>query len=134
MLDELRGYLQLASGVTEMTAARAREIAASILGPSRNVVPEEVRGLADDLLETSRSNREMLIGLIRTEVDRAVGRMGFVREDELAALRRHVTRLEGELADLRGGPAGAKPAKKAPAKKKVVKKKVAKKPAAESGT
>lgn len=134
MLDDLRGYLQLASGVTEMTTARARELAASLLGPSRNVVPEEVRGLADDLLETSRANREMLVSLIRTEVDRAVARMGFVREDELAALRRHVTRLEAELAEVRGGTAATKEskptAKKAPAKKKVVKKKVAKKPVA----
>jgi cell division protein FtsB len=39
--------------------------------------------------------------MIRTEVDKAVGRMGFVREDELAALRRHVQRLEGEISDLR---------------------------------
>jgi len=137
MLDDLRGYLQLASGVTEMTTARARELASSLLGPGRNVVPEEVRGLADDLLETSRSNREMLIGLIRTEVDRAVGRMGFVREDELAAVRRHVTRLEAELAELRGSTPAKKSAKKAPAKKKVVKKKVVKKkvvkkPAADS--
>jgi len=132
MLDDLRGYLQLASGVTEMTAARARELASSLLGPGRNVVPEEVRGLADDLLETSRTNREMLISLIRTEVDRAVGRMGFVREDELAALRRHVTRLETELADMRATGAAKQPAKKAAAKKKVVKKKVVKKPAAGS--
>lgn len=29
-------------------------------------------------------------GLVKTEVDRAVGRMGFVREEELAAVRRHV--------------------------------------------
>jgi hypothetical protein len=42
----------------------------------------------------------MLTGMIRAEVDRAVGRMGFVREDELAALRRHVQRLEKQLADL----------------------------------
>ncbi len=32
--------------------------------------------------------------MIRTEVDRAVGRLGFVREDELAALRARVERLE----------------------------------------
>jgi polyhydroxyalkanoate synthesis regulator phasin len=126
VLDEVRGYLQLAGGLTEMTAARARDIATSLLGQGRTVVPEEVRGLADDLVETSRNNREMLIGLIRTEVDRAVGRMGFVREDELAALRRHVQRLEAEIAQQRGEPAAkpAKPAKKKPAKKKVVKQKV----------
>jgi hypothetical protein len=39
--------------------------------------------------------------MIRSEVDKAVGRMGFVREDELAALRRHVQRLELEVGDMR---------------------------------
>ena len=135
MLEDLRGYLQLATGITEVTASRAREIATSLLGQGKTVVPEEVRGLADDLLETSRTNREMLIGLIRTEVDRAVGRMGFVREDELAALRRHVQRLESELAAVRRGESGEKPAKepgKKSAKKTVPKKKVVKKPAADA--
>jgi hypothetical protein len=51
----------------------------------------------------------MLVSMIRSEVDRAVGRMGFVREDELAALRRHVQRLEQQLDELRGQsrPSGA---------------------------
>ena len=35
----------------------------------------------------------------RHELDQMVGRMGFVREDELAALRRHVERLEQQLQD-----------------------------------
>ena len=30
MLDELRGYLQMASGLTEVTAAKARELAMSL--------------------------------------------------------------------------------------------------------
>ena len=60
----------------------------------------QVQELADDLVATSRNNREMLVGMIRAEVDRNVGRMGFVREDELAALRRHVQRLEKQIADV----------------------------------
>lgn len=137
MRDEVRGYVQLASGLTEMTAARAKELAASLLGQGRSVVnPDvvgQVQGLADELVETSRNNREMLIGLVRSEVDRAVGRMGFVREDELAALRRHVQRLEAQVAamsEASGGssvPASPAKAEKKPAKKPV--KKPVKKPA-----
>jgi hypothetical protein len=39
------------------------------------------------------------------------GRMGFVREEELAAVRRHVARLEAALAEVRdkARPAAAKP-------------------------
>ena len=107
MLDELRGYLQMASGLTEVTAAKARELAMSLvsqgmsLGTKAPDVVGQVQELADDLMATSKGNRDLLTGMIRTEVDKAVGRMGFVREDELAALRRHVQRLESELGEIR---------------------------------
>jgi ribonuclease E len=41
----------------------------------------------------------LVVGLVRTEVERAVGRVGFVREEELAAVRAHVDRLEDQLKD-----------------------------------
>jgi polyhydroxyalkanoate synthesis regulator phasin len=96
MFDELRGYVQLASGVTEMTTARAREL---------------------------------LNGLVSTEVDRAISRFRFAREDDVIALRRQVERLNAEVAALRAqdrpAPAPA-PAKKVAAKAK--KKRVVTKP------
>lgn len=115
MLDDLRTYLQLAGGVTEATTSKAREAVSALLSQGLSLstrampAPEmmgQVQELADDLVATSKNNREMLVGMIRAEVDRAVGRMGFVREDELAALRRHVQRLEKQIADLEtAGPA-----------------------------
>jgi polyhydroxyalkanoate synthesis regulator phasin len=156
VLDALRGYVQLATGLTEVTVAKAREAAAALLSqgldlekvpdvPGRDsavsaatVAASQVQGLADDLLETSKQNRELLTGLVRTEVDRAAGRLGFVREEELAAVRRHVSRLETQLAEVRAqigsagasaasttatpaaaGTASAVPKKKIPVKKKV---------------
>lgn len=107
MLDDLRGYMQMASGLTEVTAAKARELAMSLvnqgmsLGTKAPDVVGQVQELADDLMATSKGNRDLLTGMIRTEVDKAVGRMGFVREDELAALRRHVQRLESDLGEVR---------------------------------
>jgi len=107
MLDDIRGYLQMASGLTEVTAAKAREIALALVGQGSSLstkapdVVGQVQELADDLVATSKGNRDLLTGMIRTEVDRAVGRMGFVREDELSALRRHVQRLEVEMGDIR---------------------------------
>lgn len=110
MLDDLRTYLQMASGITEATTSKAKEVVTGLLASgmalTSKAVPApdmvgQVQELADDLVATSRNNRELLTGVIRSEVDKAVGRMGFVREDELAAVRRHVQRLESELKVLR---------------------------------
>ena len=153
MLDALRGYVQLATGLGEVTVAKAREVAAGLLsqGIDLDKVPDvpgkdsavdaakvaagQVQALTDNLLEQSTQNRELMVGLVRTEVDRTAGRLGFVREEELAAVRRHVSRLESQLAEVRAQVMGDAPAPTAaapaPAKKKVpVKKKVAPKPAA----
>ena len=126
MLNDLRGYLQLANGLSDVTRAKAKEIAMELVnqGIALSTKAPDIKGqvqeLADDLLSTSRNNREMLLGLVTSEVDRAVSRMGFVREDELAAVRRHVQRLEKEIAELKN--ATAKPVKKAAAKKAATKK------------
>jgi hypothetical protein len=119
VLEALRGYVQLATGLTEVTVAKAREAAAALLSqgldltgavpvPGKDQAAQaataaagQVSKLADELVETSEQNRELLVGLVRTEVDRAAGRMGFVREEELAAVRRHVSRLESSLAEVR---------------------------------
>lgn len=133
MLNDLRGYIELANGLTEVTRAKAQEIAMMLVsqGLALSTKAPDVKGqiqeLADDLLSTSRHNREMLVGLVRAEVDRTVGRMGFVREDELAAVRRHVQRVEQQLHDLQG--AGSTIAKKRAAKKPAAKKPADKKAA-----
>lgn len=111
MLDDLRTYLQMASGLTEATTAKAKDVVTGLLSSGLSLTtkampaPEmmgQVQELADDLVATSKNNRDTLTAMIRAEVDKAVGRMGFVREDELAALRRHVQRLERQIADIQG--------------------------------
>jgi polyhydroxyalkanoate synthesis regulator phasin len=103
VLDSLKTYIQLASGLTEATAAKAKEAVTGLIGQGLGLstktpdVVGSVQEMADDLMATSKSNRDLLLGLIRAEVDKAVGRVGFVREDELAALRKHVQRLDEEL-------------------------------------
>ncbi|MDP1878906.1 MAG: polyhydroxyalkanoate synthesis protein PhaF [Actinomycetota bacterium] len=125
VLDDLRNYLQMASGLTEVTTSKAKDVVSGLvsagLSLSTRAMPApdmmgQVQTLADDLVATSRTNREMLVGMIRSEVDRAVGRMGFVREDELAALRRHVQRLEKQVDDLAAAsPRASAPTPPAPA-------------------
>ena len=94
--------MQLAAGLLESTTEMAKDSATHLLnqgveagqkGPE--VVSMQVQGIAEDLIEQGRTNRELMVGLVRTEVERTVGRMGFVREEELAAVRKHVERLDG---------------------------------------
>jgi len=107
MMDGLRSYIQVATGLTEVTATKAREIVSSLLSQGLTLstrAPEvigQVQSMADDLMSTGKDNREMLVGLIRSEVDRAVARIGVVREDELAALRRQVERLQAEVESMK---------------------------------
>ena len=102
MIDSLRTYVTLVTGVTEATATKAREVATALLdqsmGFARLTGADSVQALADDVLSASEANRAKLVELIRTEVDRAAARMGFVREDEVAALRARVDRLEKAAA------------------------------------
>ena len=108
MIDALKSYVALATGLTEVTAAKAKDVATALveqvltLSGHGTDLTGKVTDLADDLLATSKENREAITAMVRTEVDRAIGRVGFVREDELAALRRVVQRLEAEVSGLRG--------------------------------
>lgn len=148
MLDALRGYLQLANGLTDVTRQRALAAARQLIDQGGEVlgdavsstmsgkgvggsVTRQVSSLAEDLLATSRTNRDLLLGIIRTEVDRAVAAMGLVNAEDLEAMARKVERLERQLdAAVAFGGAEAPPVKRVPAKKAPAKKVPAKKVAA----
>lgn len=100
-IGTLRNYVEMATGLTEATAAKAMEVAGSLVAQGMSLgakqpadVASSVAQAADDLMAQSKTNRDLLIGLIRSEVDKAIGRISFVREDELAALRARVEKIE----------------------------------------
>lgn len=104
-LGPLKNYVELATGLTEVTANKAKEAAMALIAQGMSLgtkqpadVAATVQQAADDLVALSKTNRDMLIDMIRTEVDKAVGRMGFVREDELAAVRSRIEKLEKQVA------------------------------------
>jgi hypothetical protein len=153
VLDGLRGYIQLANGLTDVTRARALATARALVAQGEAgvgaVVPAPVRSqvgtITEDLLATSKANRGLLVNLVRAEVERSVARLGLVSAQELQAstrrsrsLERRVEELEQDLRRARatgGKKATAKkaatktPAKKATAKKTATKKTTAKKSA-----
>jgi polyhydroxyalkanoate synthesis regulator phasin len=156
VIDGLRGYLQLASGLTDVTRERARAAARAVVAQGGAVVPTSVQAqvstLTDDLMATSKANRHLLVNLVRGEVERSVARMGLVSTKDMEAaerrakgLERRVAELEEELsrsttarkaANTRARKATAKKttAKKTTAKKTTAKKTTAKKAAAPAAT
>ena len=146
VLDGLRGYIQLASGLTDVTRDRALAAAKTLLAQGEAgvgvVVPTPVRAqvgaLTDDLLATSRTNRTLLVNLVRAEVERSVARLGLVSQQELAAATRRSTSLERRVEELEEelhrstSSSTRKPAKKSAAKKTA--KKTAKKSAKKTAT
>jgi polyhydroxyalkanoate synthesis regulator phasin len=157
VLDGLRGYLQLANGLTEVTRERALGAAKTLVAQGEAsvgaVLPgslkAQVGSLTEDLIATSKANRSLLLGLVSAEVERASARLGLAMAGELEAAKRRAKRLEQRVTDLerevRAGaahpvPAGAAPstspaaAKKSTAKKSAAKKATAKKAVATRST
>jgi hypothetical protein len=150
VLDGLRGYLQLANGLTDVTRERAlataRALATQGAAGVTAVVPApvgtQVSSLAEDLLAASKANRALLLHLIQAEIERSVARLGLVSAHELDAAARRAKGLERRVAELEeelrrsstARKAAVTRAKKAPAKKSATKKSTAKKSTAKKTT
>jgi polyhydroxyalkanoate synthesis regulator phasin len=120
VMDALRGYVQLANGLTEVTRQRAQQAAKALLQQTGAEaltagVTTKVSDLAEEIVATSKSNRQLLQAIVANEVEGAVARLGFVRSEEVAALSRRVDGLERELADANDALVVATAAASAPA-------------------
>jgi len=132
--ESFRGYVQLASGLGELTRARAMEAAQGLMSmPGVSVATGkfavQVGALAEELLAAATTNREHLTALVRGEVDAAVTRLGLVPAEKLEEARAEAARLRAEVAALRSASArsSAGTVKKTAAKKSAAKKTAVKK-------
>jgi polyhydroxyalkanoate synthesis regulator phasin len=98
--EAVRGYLALATGMTEVTAGRARA-AAKALVQQGEATAGQVSALAEDLISTSRRNRESLALLVRHEVEQAVKRLGLAPAGDVEELTRRVRELERTVRQLK---------------------------------
>jgi polyhydroxyalkanoate synthesis regulator phasin len=115
--DALRGYLSLASGLTEVTVGRATTAAKALVAQGE-ATAEQVSALADDLVDTSRRNREAIGTLVRYEVEQALRRLGLAPADEVVTLTERVRKLEATVRELRAEAARERPtATQPPAKR-----------------
>lgn len=104
-IDDLRPYLQLLATLTEATVAKAAGAAQGVVSQGATTGSEATRRW--EQMSEAGLDPDALAALVRDEVDRVARRLGFVREDELAVLRRQVERLEEELEQARQDAAAA---------------------------
>ena len=133
VFESVRGYVQLASGLSELTRARATEAAHGLLSlqgagiESGSKLAVQVSALAEELLAAATANRHSLTALVRSEVDAAVNRIGLVPAEQLQESQAELAAVRAELAALRASSSRGTSAKKAVTKKAATKKAVTKK-------
>jgi polyhydroxyalkanoate synthesis regulator phasin len=120
-------YINMVTGVTKSTQAKASATARAMLKQAglddvATETSERVTKLAEEIMNASRANRELLQHYVNAEVDKAAARLGFARADEVEALRDEVAQLRAQLQEATARMAEAASAKKAATKKAPAKK------------
>jgi polyhydroxyalkanoate synthesis regulator phasin len=128
--EAFQTYINMVTGVTKSTQARASATARALLKQAgledvATEASERVTKLAEEIMNASRANRELWQHFVAAEVDKAAARLGFARADEVQALRDEMASLRAQLKE-----ATARTAESAPATKAATKRAPAKKAAA----
>jgi polyhydroxyalkanoate synthesis regulator phasin len=128
--EAFQTYINMVTGVTKSTQAKAAATARALLRQAgledaATEASERVTKLAEEIMNASRTNRELWQHFVAAEVDKAAARLGFARADEVQALRDEIASLRAQLTQ-----ATVRTARSAPAKKAATKKAPAKKSAA----
>lgn len=130
-------YLEAASGLTDTTQQGAERVVKTLVKQGE-VAAERAEKAVDDLLKRSEQNRKAFSAVVRTETEKAIGRLGVVRQRDLDRLERRVAQLEQRVGSGASGQgakqAGAKKSAKKAAKKSTAKKAAAKRSTAKKST
>ena len=98
MSEALQNYVSLVNGLTRGSRERFTK-------------------LAEEILQASKANRELVENLFVAEVERAAGRLGFARAEEVQALRDEIADLRASIVALQA-PAAATAAQRSAASTK----------------
>jgi hypothetical protein len=120
--EAFQTYINLVTGVTKSTQAKASATARALckqagLEDVAAEASERVTKLAEEIMNASRINRELFQHFVTAELDKAAGRLGFARAEEVEALRGEVASLRAQLTEAVARAAQSAPARKAAAKK-----------------
>jgi polyhydroxyalkanoate synthesis regulator phasin len=125
--DAFQVYINMVTGVTRSTQAKAAATARALLRQAglENVATEtgeRATKLAEEIMNASRANRELLQHFVTAEVDKAAARLGFARADEVNALRDEIASLRAQLEEAMARTAKTAPRSSATARKASAKK------------
>jgi polyhydroxyalkanoate synthesis regulator phasin len=125
--EAFQAYINMVTGVTRSTQAKAAATARAMLRQAglENVATEtgeRATKLAEEIMNASRANRELLQHFVTAEVGKAAARLGFARAEEVQALREEIAALRAQLDEAmarsaKSAPGSRATARKAPAKK-----------------
>src|SRR5688572_15969798 len=108
--DAMKAYFELALGLTEASKKKAektvKKVAREVLGRG-GATASQLQSMAEDVISTGLANREAVVKLVQAELERALGKVGLVKSEEVDALTARIDELERQLA---GASGGAKPA------------------------
>ncbi|GIJ51967.1 hypothetical protein Val02_88530 [Virgisporangium aliadipatigenens] len=110
--DAWRAYAEIVLGMTEASRKRATKVAKQFLGKG-GATAEQVQAFADELFKAGVANREQLTQVVRSELDRALARVGLAKAEEVATLESRVKDLEAQLATRETTAAAQKSAEEA---------------------
>jgi DNA-binding protein HU-beta len=104
--QSIQGFVELASGLGELTKSRALEAANELLAltgleGSSKKMGQQAAAFADEMMSAAETNRKQLVELVRTEIDVALGRVDLGRlAADVNAVTAAVTALAGQLEEV----------------------------------
>ncbi len=99
-MEGIRGFIQMAAGLGELTVNKAAEGAQAVLGVSGglpNNISGQASALAEELLAAAVANRKSLLQLVRSEVDQALNLASGVPHLEIATIQTALTKALSDL-------------------------------------
>ncbi|MEO7803369.1 MAG: hypothetical protein ABIS18_02745, partial [Actinomycetota bacterium] len=89
--DQIRMAIQLASGVAEVPRRQAERLAKQLAGDLKG---SSVAGIAEDIINRSRENAQLVQTLVVGEIKRQVKSMGLATRDDLDRIAKRLKVLE----------------------------------------
>jgi polyhydroxyalkanoate synthesis regulator phasin len=97
-------YLDAGAEFVAMTRTQARKRARELVGTGQ-LAQEQVQGFVDDLVDESRKRTDVLLEVVRKEIQRQVKTLGIATKEDLARLE---TKLAKQTNPAKASAPGAK--------------------------